>query len=55
MKKGGENKEQGEEGKERKGDRKVQRQIRANQSFPSGQVVKNPPANAGHMGWIPGP
>ena len=23
--------------------------------FPGGVVVKNPPANAGHMGLIPGP
>ena len=23
--------------------------------FPGGAVVKNPPANAGDMGWIPGP
>ena len=23
--------------------------------FPGGAVVKNPPANAGHMGSIPGP
>ena len=23
--------------------------------FPGGTVVKNPPANAGHMGWSPGP
>ena len=23
--------------------------------FPGGPVVKNPPANAGHMGLIPGP
>ena len=22
--------------------------------FPGGSVVKNPPANAGDMGWIPG-
>ena len=25
------------------------------QDFPSGAVVKNPPANAGDMGSIPGP
>ena len=23
--------------------------------FPGGAVVKNPPANAGDMGWSPGP
>ena len=23
--------------------------------FPGGTVIKNPPANAGHMGSIPGP
>ena len=26
-----------------------------NQGFPGGAVVKNPPANAGDMGSIPGP
>ena len=25
------------------------------QDFPGGAVVKNPPANAGHTGLIPGP
>ena len=26
-----------------------------NRDFPGGAVVKNPPANAGHMGSSPGP
>ena len=25
-----------------------------NMGFPGGPAVKNPPANAGDMGWIPG-
>ena len=29
--------------------------INSNQAFPSGAVVKNPPANAGDMGSSPGP
>ena len=31
----------------------LQKQI--NRDFPGGTVVKNPPANAGDMGSIPGP
>ena len=28
--------------------------ITPSQGFPGGSVVKNPPANAGDVGWIPG-
>ena len=30
-------------------------QVRRGEDFPSGTVDKNPPANAGDMGLIPGP
>ena len=33
---------------------KILNKILANWSFPDGTVVKNPPANAGHMGLSPG-
>ena len=35
--------------------KKKKRQLKYEQDFPGGQVVKNPPANAGDKGSMPGP
>ena len=36
-------------------DMRLTRAIEKKEGFPSGPVVKNPPANAGDMGSSPGP